>query len=171
MKKLKSLPLPLLIGGIVLLVVLIGGAVLIFGGDGDGGGGSPSAGIQSGDKGSTPARPRVNPKGPPIVTTGSVTARKVGPFAVAQARVTVRNPSRIRIRVSAAPKQYVTVNWQLGCFVNRRTASNRGHYFTRTPNTRELPLPAQNAISCIVTATAQLTRRGTGRIKVSAIAG
>ena len=55
-------------------------------------------------------------------------ARREGRLAVAQARGTIVTPTRIAIKVSAAPKQTVTVNYQLGCFRNRRAEVGRGSY-------------------------------------------
>ena len=78
----------------------------------------------------------------------------------------------MRIRVSAAPKQTVTVNYQLGCYKDRRVRIGKGSYRTRPPATREIKLPMSGAKTCIVTAGAQLTKVvGEGRIKVAVIAG
>ena len=78
----------------------------------------------------------------------------------------------MRIRVSAAPKQTVRVNWQLGCFKNRRAIIGKAEYSTRTPDSRGVSVPVSGAKSCIATATAQLTRSDkVGRIKVAIIAG
>ena len=78
----------------------------------------------------------------------------------------------MRIRVNATPKQTVRVNWQLGCFKDRRAFVGRAEYRTRTPDSRGIRVPVSGAKSCIVTATAQLTRSDKiGRIKVAIIAG
>lgn len=165
----------LIVGAVVLVLVLIvGGFVILTGGSDDGGettGPDASAGIASGgDRGTTGSGRRVKPA--PIVTSGVIDeARRIGRSAVAQARGIARTPSRISVRISAAPKQTVSVNWQLGCVVNRRVAYGRGTYRARTPDIRTLNLPASGASQCTVTASAQLTRRGDGRVKVAAIAG
>jgi hypothetical protein len=66
----------------------------------------------------------------------------------------------------------VSVNWQLGCFKNRRAVVGRDSYRTRPPDIREIKLPTQGAKSCIATASAQLTKPdGVGRIRVSVVAG
>lgn len=167
-------PLYLIVAG-VLVAVLVIGAILIFvaGGDDDSDLPNPTLGVGEGDAGSLPGGKRKPPKQAPRVRTGVLDqARRVGRLAVAQARGTVVEPRRIRIRVSAAPKQTVTVNYQLGCFRDRKARVGKGSYRTRPPDTRGVPLPMQGAETCIVTATAQLTRNlGEGRIKVAVIAG
>jgi hypothetical protein len=109
----------------------------------------------------------------PRVRTGVVDeARREGRLVQAQARGTIVKPGRISLRVSAAPKQKVSVNWQLGCYRNRRAKIGRGEYRVRTPNIRRIPVSIAGAESCIVTATAGLTKvDGKGRVKVSVVAG
>ncbi|MEA2130633.1 MAG: hypothetical protein QOJ85_3524 [Solirubrobacteraceae bacterium] len=108
----------------------------------------------------------------PIGTTGVIDqARREGVFAVAQARATVKSPGRVSVRMSAAPKQTVTVNWQLSCFKNRQVAVGKGQYRAKAPDERAIQLPVQGAETCIATAGAQLTRHGHGRVKVAVIGG
>ena len=108
----------------------------------------------------------------PIGSSGVIDqARREGDFVVAQARGTVRNPFRVSLRVSAAPKQRVTVDWQLSCFKNRQVKVGRGKYRAKAPDTRGIQLPMSGAETCIATASAQLTRHGKGRVKVAVIAG
>ena len=170
-------PLYLIPVVVVLLLVVVGIAVFSGGGDGDGGGddeGSDSArGFAEGDRSRLPGAKTKPVKEAPRVRTGLLDeARREGRLAVAQARGTVVSPSRIRIRVSAAPKQVVSVNWQLGCFKDRRARVGKGQYRTRAPDTRAIELPMQGATSCIATAGAQLTKlAGSGRVKVAVIAG
>lgn len=165
---------PLYLIAAALVAVLIIGGILIFavGGD-DPDAPDPTLGIGEGDRSQLPGGRRRPPKPAPRVRTGLVDeARREGRLAVAQARGTIVEPSRVRIRVSAAPKQTVTVNYQLGCFRNRRVKVGKGTYRARSPDTREVPLPMSGAESCIVTAGAQLTKlEGEGRVKVAVIAG
>jgi hypothetical protein len=108
----------------------------------------------------------------PIGTSGTIDeARREGDFAVAQARGTIRSPSRVSVRVSAAPKQRVSVNWQLSCFKNRKVQIGKGQYLAKAPNERQIPLPMSGAETCIFTAGAQLRRHGKGRVKVGVVAG
>ena len=167
--------------GIAVVLLLVGmtvGAFLIFGG-GDGDvvvvveeEDDPELGVGEGDPTDLPGRRR-GQKEAPRVRSGVVDeARRVGRLAVAQSRGTIVNPSAVTIRVSAAPKQTVTVNWQLGCFRDRRARVGRGQYRARPPDTRQVPLPMQGATSCIATASAQLTDPDReGRVKVAVIAG
>ena len=166
-------PLYLIAAALVAVLIIIG-IVLIFATGGDDGPEAPDPrlGLGEGNRQLPGQRgPRV--KEAPRVRRGLVDeARREGRLAVAQARGTIVDPSRVRIRVSAAPKQTVSVNYQLGCFRNRRAIVGRGQYRTRTPDTREVRLPMANAESCVVTAGAQLTRNvGEGRVKVAVIAG
>jgi hypothetical protein len=108
----------------------------------------------------------------PIGSSGVIDqARREGDFVVAQARGTIRNPFSVRLRVSAAPKQRVTVDWQLSCFKNRQVRSGKGKYKTKAPDERHIALPMSGAETCIATAGAQLTRHGRGRVKVAVVAG
>ena len=166
--------------GMAVVLVLVGLTALgfvLFGGGGDDDkivdGRDPTLGLGEGQRDEErPGRKR-RPKQAPTVRSGVVDeARREGRLAVAQSRGTILDPSSVSIRISAAPKQTVTVNWQLGCFRDRRARVGRGQYRARTPDTRGVPLPMQGAKSCIATASAQLTdpdRRG--RVKVAVIAG
>lgn len=167
-------PLYLILAGLIALLIVGGILVLVLSGDDDGPDGpDPSVGVGEGDRSQLPGRRRRAPRGAPVARSGVLDeARREGRLAVAQARGTLIEPTRVRIRVSAAPKQTVTVNYQLGCFRDRRARVGRGSYRTKPPDTREVPLPMSGARTCIVTAGAQLTRTvGEGRVKVAVIGG
>jgi hypothetical protein len=159
----------------VLAVLIIAGILILSGGDDDKGTKQADApsGIAQGDQSQLPGRHRKAPKQAPVVRTGTLDeARRVGRLAVAQARGTIVAPTRVRIAVRASPRQTVTVNWQLGCFRNRRAVVGRDSYRTRPPDIREIKLPMQGAKTCIATAGAQLTKlAGVGTVKVSILAG
>jgi len=164
---------PLYVIPVAVLVVLIVALIFIFGGGEDGTSERDAArGVGEGDATQLPGSRR-KPKRAPVVRSGVMDeARRVGRLAVAQARGTIIEPSRVRIRVSAAPKQTVTVNYQLGCYRNRRARVGKGSYRTRPPDTRAVRIPMSAPEHCIVTAGAQLTKiKGEGRIKVAVIAG
>ncbi|MGH2943730.1 MAG: hypothetical protein ACRDLN_13250 [Solirubrobacteraceae bacterium] len=160
---------------IVVAVLIVGGFFLLGGGDEEKktAGADPSLGFAEGDPSQLPGRKRRAPKQAPVVRSGLLDeARREGRLAVAQARGTIVGPSRVRIRVSASPRQSVTVNWQLGCFRDRRARVGRGTYRTRSPDLRAVNVPMAGAKSCIATASAQLTKvEGKGLVKVSVIAG
>lgn len=174
MKKFAGKIKPLYLVPVALVAVLIVAAIFIFGG-GDEGSDEPDAalGIGEGDASQLPGQKVKPPPPAPVVRSGVLDeARREGRLAVAQARGTIVEPTRVRIRVSAAPKQTVTVNYQLGCYKDRRVRIGKGSYRTRPPATREIKLPMSGAKTCIVTAGAQLTKVvGEGRIKVAVIAG
>ncbi|HVF79047.1 MAG TPA: hypothetical protein VNA28_12185 [Solirubrobacteraceae bacterium] len=173
-RKITSIkPLYLIVAVLVAVLIIAGISIFATGGGDDASDGPAAAvGVGVGDVSSFPGSKRAAPKRAPVVRGTGVLdeARREGRLAVAQARGTIKTPTRIAIRVSAAPKQTVTVNYQLGCFRNRRVEIGRGSYRTKPPNTREVPLPMRAAESCIVTAGAQLTRTvGAGRVAVRVI--
>jgi hypothetical protein len=169
-------PLYLAIGAVVVVLLLGGGAFLIFGGGSDSTDKpDPTLGFAEGDASGLPGSKPAKQKPAPVVSgNGGLLdeARREGRLAVAQARGTINSPGVVRIRVNASPKQTVRVNWQLGCFKDRRAIVGHEEYRTRTPDSRGIHLPAAGAKSCIATATAQLTRSDrSGRIKVAILAG
>ncbi len=168
---------PLYLVPVVVVLVLVVAGIAIFGGGGgddDGGGGSDTArGFAEGDRSQLPGADTKPVPEAPTVRTGKVDeARREGRLVVAQARGTIVSPTRVTIRVSAAPKQTVRVNWQLGCFKDRRARVGTGEYRARAPSTDAIRLPVSGAKSCIATASAQLTRSDrSGRIKVAVYSG
>ena len=174
-RKVKKSITPLYLVPVVLVAGLIVLGIVIFGGGDDDKTKTVDAtrGFAEGDASQLPGAKRRSFKPAPRVRTGRLDeARRTGRLAVAQARGTIVSPTRVSIRVSAAPKQTVTVNWQLGCFKNRRAIVGRDSYRTRPPDVRTIKLPTQGAKSCIATASAQLTKPdGIGRITVAVVAG
>jgi hypothetical protein len=173
---------PLYVIPVIVVVVLVVVAIAVFGGSGGGiggddeggdGGSDTARGFAEGDRSRLPgAETKPVPEAPTVRSGKLDEARREGRLAVAQARGTIVSPSRVSIRVSAAPKQTVRVNWQLGCFKDRRARVGTGEYRTRAPNVRSVELPVQGAKSCIATASAQLTRSDrSGRIKVAVYSG
>jgi hypothetical protein len=174
-RKVKKSITPLYLVPVVLVAGLIVLGIVIFGGGDEGKKTTVDAprGFAEGDASKLPSHRRYHPKMAPVVRTGTLDdARRSGRLAVAQARGTIVSPTRVRIRVSAAPKQVVSVNWQLGCFKGRHAVVGRDSYRTRPPDIRVIKLPMQGAKSCIATASAQLTKPdGIGRIRVAVVAG
>ena len=173
---------PIIAIPVAVFAVLVVGAVvaiaLLSGGGGDGGGnGGPD--VAKEDEKSSKKDPEVEKarkrkvKPAPVVSgSGTLdTARSIGTYAVAQGRGLVRNPSTISVRVSAAPKQKVTVDYQLGCYRASGTKIGTGGYTVRPPDIRTVPLPISGATQCVVTVSAQLTSTKPGRIKVAIISG
>ena len=96
-------------------------------------------------------------------------ARAVGDRAVAKAAGSVRHPRAVAIRVSAAPKQRVTVVWALSCTDgDGKEQTTGGTYSARPPNIRSLKLPADAASKiCALDTTARILA---GRVKATLLA-
>lgn len=168
------------IPAVVVLVLVIGGLTALVlttgGGDGDG---DSSTGAKTPDEKELLEELKKRKVKPAPVRQSPGTldvSRAVGRLAIAQGRGRIKKPSGISVRVSAAPKQTVTVDYQLSCYKATGKTSvtkvGQARYRTRPPNTRSLPLPMSGADECTVTVGAQLTRTvGSGRVKVAVIAG
>ena len=163
-----------------VLLLIVGGVIVfaVVGGGGDGDGDDSATKAEEGEKVEDDeaikrAKKRKAKPAPVVSGAGTLdTARSVGTFAVAQGRGRIKNPSTISVRVSAAPKQEITVDYQLSCYkegVGAKIGQDR--YRTRPPETRSLPLPISGAKECTVTVGAQLTSQRPGRIKVAIISG
>ena len=164
---------------VVVLLLIGGGALLLFtGGDDEPGTATKTTEKkkEKEDKLLKKIKKRKVKPAPVRRSPGTLdVARSVGRLAVAQARGRIKNPSGVSIRVSAAPKQEVTVDYQLSCYKavgktsQTRIANKR--YRTRPPNVRSLSLPLGGADECTVTVGAQLTSGGRkSRVKVAVVA-
>ncbi|MDX6682745.1 MAG: hypothetical protein QOG94_2784 [Solirubrobacteraceae bacterium] len=184
MKKIKSQaaqllanPMAAIVVVFLVIVLLGGGAVLLFtGGDDEKGEtAKTTTAAKKAKKGSGAHKAKRHKIKRARVVNGTGrldVARSEGRLAIAQARGRIKNPSGVSIRVSAAPKQTVTVDWLLACYKPSGTRTAHGRYRTRPPNVRALPLPLSGAVECTATVGAQLTKNlGSGRIKVAVIAG
>lgn len=174
LRKIRKKITPLYAAVAVVLVVVVVLIIVTSGGGGEDKKTATNEPTTSTKKKPTPKKKKhTKPvKQAPIGTTGVIDqARREGAFVVAQARATVKNPSRVSVRVSAAPKQNVTVNWNLSCFKNRQVAVGKGDYKAKAPDERPIQLPIQGAETCIATAGAQLTQHGNGRVKVAVVGG
>ena len=174
---------PIVSIGVGIFALLIVGAVIavaVFtGGDGEGDKAdkgdskAETSELDEKDPAIEKARKRKVKPAPVRSSPGTLdVARSVGAAAVAQGRGRLKSPSSISVRVSAAPKQKVTVNYQLACYrEGTGTKIGKGTYTPRPPDVRSLPLPLAGARECTVTVGAQLTSLRPGRIKVAIISG
>jgi hypothetical protein len=162
----------LLVGGLTALVVTAGG-----GGEDAKTATEAKRPAKKTDPGIAAAKKRKVKPAPVVNGSGTLdVARSVGRLAIAQARGRIKHPTGISVRVSAAPKQTVTVTYQLSCYkaIGKSSALKVANeqYRTKPPNVRSLPLPQSGSDECTVTVGAQLTKTaGKGRIKVAVIAG
>jgi hypothetical protein len=162
----------------LVLILVVGVLVALVATGGDDGGttattttGEKASKRKHGRGGGAAKKRRIKPA-PVVRGTGTLdVARSVGRLALAQGRGVIKNPSGVRVRVSSAPKQMVTVDWLLACYKVSGTKVGHGRYRVRTPNVHSLPLPTSGARQCTATVGAQLTRYGVGRVKVAVIAG
>ena len=160
------------VAGLLIVVVVVVAFIANGGGEGDKQAKETPTTTTKKKRALKPAERGRRVKQAPVGTSGVIDeARREGPFVVAQARGTIRNPGQVRLRVSASPRQKVTVDWQLSCFRNRQVKVGRGRYRTKAPDTRAIAVPMSGAETCIATAGAQLTRYGRGRVKVAVVAG
>ena len=188
MKKMKTKAAELLANplyGMAVVVVVValvgGGAILLLTGDDDKDDTAKTTTEEEKekkkDKGVEAAKKRKVKPAPVVNGAGTLdVARSEGRLAIAQARGRIKRPSSVSVRVSAAPKQTVTVDWNLSCYkaVGKvsTTRVDHGRYRTRPPATKSLPLPLQGADECTATVGVQLTKNlGEGRVKVAVIAG
>ncbi|MDX6677720.1 MAG: hypothetical protein QOE31_1772 [Solirubrobacteraceae bacterium] len=142
--------------GVVLavIVVLVLVSVLTGGDDDD----SPSATRTGGDGGS-----KGGSKGGSGPSLRSVAQkRSQGKYATAQASGIIDQPKEIWLRLSAAPKQQVTGQWNVSCGAG---ATDSDTFTVTPPNLQKLRIPGKKADSCIAGANAQLEK--TGRLKVT----
>jgi hypothetical protein len=176
--KIKSkLSLLLLIPVVFVALIVVGGYFLFFAGDDDKGDKNantpgPPAKATTVDHTGTIAKP-LPPTIKPDPTVGKEftidSDRDEKEYAVVQATGVIKTPQSIKMRVGAAPKQPVTVNWNIVCLKPTEGTQSSDDTFTDTPPfERELRLPvaAADAVTCTATANAQLTKAGKGRIKV-----
>lgn len=175
---------PFIAAGVALVLVLAIGvltALVLSGGEDGGGGGAGTSSTEeetkSEDKALEEIKKRKVTPAPVRRSPGTLdVARSVGRLAIAQGRGRIKNPRGVNVRVSAAPKQTVTVDYQVSCYkaTGKTTVTKVGQarYRTVPPNVRSIPLPLSGADECVVTVGAQLTRTiGEGRVKVAVSAG
>jgi hypothetical protein len=144
--------------GVVLVVVLVLVVVnLLTGGDDDK---SNSAKTEQGGGGGGGGGGGASDSEPALVTVAS--KRSKGKYATAAASANMKKPGEIWLRVSAAPKQEVTGQWNVSCGKGKVDMDT----FTVTPpHEQKLTIPSKSAPSCIAGASAQLG--GNGRVKVT----
>jgi hypothetical protein len=97
-------------------------------------------------------------------------ARTIGRHAKATAQGIVERPIAVAVRVSAAPRQRVSVAWGLSCpkTDDGDAKGTGGTYATTPPNVRALRLPRHAIAFCAVRGEARLSR--SGRVKVTLLA-
>ncbi len=96
-------------------------------------------------------------------------ARASGRHVKASVDGRVRDPAEVLLRVSAAPKQRVTVSFGVSCPKTASgTAKGRGNVYVVTPpDTRPVTLPGRTIAFCAVSAQASLS--GKGRLRIALI--
>ena len=87
-----------------------------------------------------------------------------GDYAIALASGTAENPGTINVRVTASPRQRVSVSWTMVCSKGLGAGSKSGQFSARTTVTRALRKPQSNPDSCTVSASAQLDNGGRVRV-------
>lgn len=88
-----------------------------------------------------------------------------GDYAVTQAAGTVKRPGTIRVKVTASPRQKVSVSWTMVCTKGTNAGSKSGQFEARTNVNRALKKPMSHTDSCTVSANAQLS--GSGKVSIA----
>jgi hypothetical protein len=151
----------IVIGVVVVAALVVVAVVLLTGGDDNK---SKSAGdktSKSADKGAKKSGSGSGTSGEPTLKTVAV-KKSSGKNAAVNVGGIMRKPGAVYLRVSAAPKQKVTVNWTLACGIG---ATAQGDYDATPPDTRELELPKKNPKTCVASASSQID--GNGRLKIA----
>jgi hypothetical protein len=152
----------IVIGVALVAVIAIVAVTLLVGGDDDD---SKSAGdktSKSADKGDKKSSDDADDSSDEPELRTLAVKRSKGRDAAVNVGALTRKPGKIALRVSAAPKQKVTVNWTLACGVG---ATAQGDYEVTPPDTRELKLPKKNPRTCVASASSQID--GEGRLKLA----
>ncbi len=93
-----------------------------------------------------------------------------GGFALAKVSTTVRQPARLRVRVTATPRQAVLASYTVSCRKGRTTARRTRQYLpASSPTVRWVALPLKRPDRCTLTGQGQLSH-GEGRIVVELLA-
>ena len=92
-----------------------------------------------------------------------------GDYAVAQVTGTVKDPSKIELRITAKPAQSGTVSWNMVCTQKNLGAGTKsGQVEKQLPATMTLQLPAaaDKLKDCIVSGNVQIKQSGTATIAI-----
>lgn len=90
-----------------------------------------------------------------------------GEFATAQAAGTVEAPKRILLSIKATPPQKVQATWSLTCLKGQKAGTKDGLRVVESPIAMTLKQPMEGNDSCVVAATAQLTKKGEVIVKLA----
>jgi len=90
-----------------------------------------------------------------------------GKFATAQAAGTVKAPKRILLSIKATPPQKVQATWSLTCLKGQKAGTEDGLRVVESPIAMTLKQPMKGNDSCVVAATAQLTKKGEVIVKLA----
>lgn len=157
--------LKIVIAVAVVVVLVVVGVLALTGGDDTSPKSAAKPTTTSADKGAakTGSAPDSNASsdGEAALRTVSV-KRSAGKDAAVNVGALMTKPGEIWLRVSAAPKQKVTINWTLACGVG---ATAQGDYDVTPPDTRQLELPKKNPKTCVASASSQID--GNGRLKLA----
>jgi outer membrane biosynthesis protein TonB len=124
----------------------------------------------------TPAKPKPKPKPkkpkpkpkpvtllPPVVFASDRAQKN---YALAQATGSIKRPTTVTMQVGAAPKQPVSINWNVVCLFASGAKTTSDSVTMTPPLELKLTLPPGQASTCTISAQAQLTLAGVGRVKV-----
>jgi hypothetical protein len=95
---------------------------------------------------------------------GSSTAK--GSFPATLAHATVDKPGAIQLKVTPTPAQKTAMSWNLACRRGTSAGNRHGRYNLTASSTKTLKLPLAHSDSCVVSASAQMTKSGTIKVEI-----
>jgi hypothetical protein len=95
---------------------------------------------------------------------GSSTAK--GSFPATLAHATVDKPGAIQLTVTPTPAQKTAMSWNVACRRGTSAGNKHGRYNVTAASTKTLKLPLAHSDSCVVSASAQMSKSGTIKVEI-----
>lgn len=91
---------------------------------------------------------------------------KKGDFPATLAHATIDEPETIKVKVTPTPAARTAISWTVACRRGTKADTAAGQFNVRKPSTRRLKRPLKNSKSCEVSASAQMSKRGTIKLQI-----
>ncbi len=122
---------------------------------------SNSDSSSDGNQGNDSAKPNESHEAKVV---GSSSAK--GSFPATIAHATIANPGAIKLKVTPTPAQKTAMSWNLACRKGTSAGNTHGRYTLTTASTRTLKAPLKGSDSCVVSASAQMSKSGTIKVEI-----